>query len=506
MKNNTIRFVQKRQFIPVDDWNPEPQDNIFKHTKGAIIVPLSSILYNTVNNNFDLFRVSTKRCYDRPKMRHHTTHYINYFEKFYDEDKELLMIYGNIKYLIDYVPGYDKDAFIYDICRYILSPSILYKVTLMDRDNYIQDLSNCSYANKKNASLQYTDKHGHILMKISILINLVIPLVTHFLFAREVQDTNGLLLEIYDKIIHLDIFDCDMYSKLYESALDFIENQRGSNPLINTQDIRGINVTLHVISSVENLLLNAVPKYVYNDNPVVYNHVVIKKNMGYKITEAGYEFEFHNLSSSKRDQENNSEFDKFENMLTKENEALYIQNKINCEETMKMLSLMFPISNEELEFYKKELTTDTDNTFTINSFQKELVFNLFYKYFGDIVSIKAINIDDYVKLIIIAKRMLMSYNMVILPHIIGGKILKIHPKKNMNKRESIRLQSSPQYPLMLDKYKTPKMEEKILSLVSTIISSDFQIIDFYDSNVHGKYIDIIPEIISEEVMLYVNLI
>lgn len=503
MLNNAIKFVTKQQFIPVDEWEPNPEDIIFKHMKSAITIPLSSMLYNTINNRFDSFIVSTKRCYDKPEMRQHTTKYLNYFEKFYDNDRELIMIYANIKYLIDYVQAYDEDAFMYDICRYILSPSILYKVTLMDRDNYKLNLSN-SYKNKNNVSLQYTDKHGHVLMKISVLMNIVIPLVTHFIYEKDVQDTNGLLLKVYDKIIHLDIFDCDIHSKIYETTLDYIENQRKIHPLINTQDIRGINITLHVMSSVENLLLNVVPKYEYIKNPVVFNHVAIKKNMGYKITEIGYEFDYRNLSSSKRDQENNSEFDKFENTLTKENEALFIQNKVNCEETMSMLNLLFRIDEGEVNFYLKHLTDD--NEFTINPFQKELVFNLFYKYFGDVVSIKAINRDDYIRLIIMAKRILMSHNMVILPYIIGGKVVKVSPRRNINKKESNRLEKSEYYTKIMDKYKNTKMEKIILSLISTMIASEFQIIDYYDMDLHGKYIEVISEIICEEVMLYVSLI
>ena len=71
---------------------------------------------------------------------------------------------------------------------------------------------------------------------------------------------------------------------------------------------------------------------------------------------------------------------KFESTLTKQDEGLYLQNKVNCEETMKMIELVYgPFSEDEINFYIKKLSKD--GKFTINQFQETLVFNLFYKYF-----------------------------------------------------------------------------------------------------------------------------
>ena len=66
---------------------------------------------------------------------------------------------------------------------------------------------------------------------------------------------------------------------------------------------------------------------------------------------------------------------KFESQLTKQDEGLYLQNKVNCEETMKMIELIYgPFSEDEINFYIKRLSKDGD--FTINQFQESLVFNL----------------------------------------------------------------------------------------------------------------------------------
>ena len=78
-----------------------------------------------------------------------------------------------------------------------------------------------------------------------------------------------------------------------------------------------------------------------------------------------------------------------------------IINSVNAEMTMKKIDSMYgPFDQDEIDFYIKELG---DYDATINPFQKKLIFNLFYKYFGDTISINAINVDDYVKLVIAGK-------------------------------------------------------------------------------------------------------
>ena len=91
MINPFIHFNET--FIPVDSWVPEPQDLIFKHTKGAMILPVSEFYGVTNNTNFDCFVLSTKRCYNSDEVRNHCSLYLNYFEKFYDTEHELLLIY-----------------------------------------------------------------------------------------------------------------------------------------------------------------------------------------------------------------------------------------------------------------------------------------------------------------------------------------------------------------------------------------------------------------------------
>lgn len=496
-----IRKIEQTKFIPVDEWIPQPEDLIIRQCKGFIIAPLSQV-YGYSNDYFDRFDLSIKkRAYNNDEFRIHYELYANYFEKFYDPDKELIVIYANIKYMIDFVPAYSVSAFLYDLRKFILhNPSMLYKINRMNEDNYNLSLS---FKNKKKPSLQYTDIHAKILMKMSIIYDLLVPLLTHFISRNKIQDSLNFLLSIWDEI--LELFDIDIYSKLYETSTTNVNRNKKLNPIWEKQDIRSISTVTHAVSSIHNILLNVIPKYVYSGNIICLNYRAVIENTKYQVTDIGYEYDFIPLSSSKRDEDNNSEFDKFESSLTKQDEALYLQNKVNCEQTMKQLERIYNIDPEEVKFYKNELSKNNN---IINDFQKNLIFDLFYQYFGDTYSVKAINVDDYVKLMIILKNMLLANNrMIILPYIISGRVSKLITRKGLNKRELLKLQNSPSFAQVVEKYNNnQKIINYIYSLIGTMLSSEFIIIDYNDPEIHGKKININPEILCEEICTFINLI
>ena len=146
---------EPRQFIPIDSWEPSgPEDEIFRTTRGLVMLNVSGFFKMEPNPQLDAFVMSTKRSYNNPEMREHIVKYLNYFEKYYDTDLELAMVYCRLKYLIHYEPKYTKDAFIYDLHRYIMTGPVSIKLGYLNRDNYQLNLT---YKNVKNPNLQYSD-------------------------------------------------------------------------------------------------------------------------------------------------------------------------------------------------------------------------------------------------------------------------------------------------------------------------------------------------------------
>lgn len=191
--------------------------------------------------------------------------------------------------------------------------------------------------------------------------------------------------------------------------------------------------------------------------------------------------------------------------MIKQNESLYLQNKVNCEDTMLNIERRFgPFSKDELNLYMDRLMQDENGNPYINTFTYQLVSVLFYKFFRDVQSIRAINKKQYAELIISAKRILLNNNMIILPYIISGKVEKMVQRKNVNKKEIQIIQASPSYNSVIQRYCSPAIEQHIISIIATIISSEFTIVD-PDPNIDGKKVDIVVPIIAEEVLLFIKM-
>lgn len=504
-----------RQIPKVDNWQPRPNTGdvvIFSTlSAGAISAPVRKYYKYTGDNNqlLDVFITSSKKCYNSDSMRAHTCHYLNYFENFFDREQEYFSIVCYMKFIIDngivnpttgLRAEYTREGFLNDLRRFVLSPNIVRKVEEMVNFNYSLDLD---YKNINNPSLQYTDVHAKRLMEASILQNLCIPLLTHFAYMQKNTQIDDFLLEAFDHIFSI-FHDVDIYNKLYEtSSTNISKSEQANIGIWAKQDIRGRNVTTHSLSSVNNIILNIMPKYIFSQNIVSMNYSSIINNTGFQILDIEFEYNFIPLSSSKKDEDNMSDLDKFESNVIKQDESKYLAIKVNCLKTMETIESMYgPFSEAEIEFYKSQFTGDN----WLNGFQRQLIFLLFYRFFGDSESIKAINKDDYIKLMIASKKILLGNNMLLLPYIISGKVEKLNGRKSVNKKESLRLQANPNYQAVMDKYKNPKIEKIILGYVATIISSEFRIIDYYNKHINGKLIDIIPDMIIEEILVFILLV
>ena len=511
------------QIPNIDEWVPNPEDIIFTNSKNTIIAPIAEFFHQDASNpdiqKLNYFIVKTKKSYNSEDLRNHNNHYLNYFEKYYDTEKELFTNMANIKFLIDAYAGrppvdaegnpqqvYTYQNFIFDLHKYILQPSIYRKVIALTERNYSLSLS---YKSMNNPQLQYTDDHAKALSEASFLMNICIPLICHFAYTCMITDIDEYLLNIYDTILNAPIFEgkVNIYSKLFETAISNVEkNKKNNEPIWNKQDIRGITPTIHAENSVKNIILNIMPKYTFDKSMISLNYTSIQKNNKFQITDIAYEYTFIPLSSSKRDGEDNaSDFDRYEANMIKTSEALYLQSKVNCKMTsQKIESIWGELRDKEVKYFMNHLKNDNDEI--VNGFQKQLIFNLFYKYYGDTESIKDNNARSYVKLMLIGKKMLLQYNMSFLPYVLSSKVNKIVARKTLNKKELAELQSFPEYEMVVDKYKNDKIIKQILSTIATIITSDFSIIDYDNQSIDGQKLIVEPSMIMRECLVYALLI
>lgn len=511
VKNYTLSISDANAIPPVDRWVPNQEDIIFRGLRGKqIMAPLAKILTNDDEDMlmFDSFILSVKKCYSSEEKVDHFTQYLNYFEKYYDSDHELLAIYARMKFMIDTDDAglYTKQQFMADIKRDILFSTFARKVKAMNEDNFIIHIKR----NKKDGNvLQYSNRHLSALMEIGLFQIILIPLLTHYAYMKKIQNIDAYLMEFYEILI-IDMHpDIDILTKLSETANSrIIQDMSKNSGSWDKQYIRSKNKFTYNIEIVWAIISQIIPKAIYEMNILNLIYVSIKGNITNKIIRAKYEYSFNQLSSDRNegdDDDDNSEFDKFESHLSKKNEALLMHNQVNFHSTMKQIEERFgPFSKEEIEYYKVELSKGRKSP--IVPHQKILVCYLFYKWFGDPSALGSIDLTSYIKLIIAAKRILAANNLHTMEAILSGKFVKVIKRVNMNKKELQKITSSSTYEAVAAIYHNEKITNLLIAMLATIVSSKFQIIDF--ENKENTGLPFVPqqELLNEEFLIYASLI
>jgi hypothetical protein len=102
-----------------------------------------------------------------------------------------------------------------------------------------------------------------------------------------------------------------IYNKLYETATSVVNKSKNPDQLLWEKNlIRGNNTTTHTKDSVIDVILQILPKYTFDKNIINFNYFSNRQCLRFKITDISYELNFSKLSSSKRDSDQNSEYDK----------------------------------------------------------------------------------------------------------------------------------------------------------------------------------------------------
>lgn len=280
---NMVNIVNREAHIPVDSWGTaehpiDEKDRIFRNVRGEIILPIAEFFCNGNSDKkaLNYFAMSTKRSYNSDETREHICQYLNYFEKFYDTDKELLMVLYKIKVSIDYIKSYSKANFMDDVNRYIIRNfRLTRKVRHFVDDNYNMKLSS---NNNRTPNLQFNNKHAKVLYEISLLMNMYIPLATHYMYIHNIKksaDIQDFMLELFDMCMvkYEEERNIYIYDKIYETAVSVVNKSKNPDKALwDKNQIRGNNTTTHTKDSVCDIILQIMPKYSYTKNIINFNY------------------------------------------------------------------------------------------------------------------------------------------------------------------------------------------------------------------------------------------
>lgn len=482
-------------------WVPTPEQMVYNFTDKFFIAPISKFFGFDSNTypHLDAFSLNAKQAYYNQGNKEHLCKTLNYYNAYFDHNQSLLAAYAQIKFKIDYnIDTYTPEMFKHDIMTLILTPSRMVQIDLINRRNYRLNLD---FDNNKKV-LAYNDNHGRLLMKSSILIKMCIPIVSHYAVK---SPTSMNKLDFITECFYLifDTYEINILSKIYETSNYIVKKSTKTNPIWDPsmQSIRGVDQGIHISKSLDQVIYNLMPKYDYDKNVVTFNHTSLDRMVKYDVTEIKYEFEFraHMPNVGNSDDE---DVDRFEDTLAKQDQSALLLTKYNYRWVMDRLEQKYgPFDPKEIEFYVKELS-DENGKFTLKPIQRELIGLYFYKYFDDPNGMIG-NRDDYVKLIIILRNILLANNMVLLPYILTGRVEKAFNKTSLKKSEKEKLRATEQYIQLQNKYKGSKALNNIEALIAVVLTMKVYCIDYHDKTIHGARIPIKPDIIVEELLRFI---
>jgi hypothetical protein len=488
-------MVKKKKETPVKDYFKRAKE------KNTVEVPFDKIFAKDISF-LNKFHINKKRTYCNIMDDVITSN--NDILK-YDTNNEFMMNYLAVKYKID-KKAYDDEGFIKELYSTLITKEFISAVDDYVEKNYQFDLDS-KQLKKFNEGLQFTDNHSKILLKISVGMKFVIPLVLHYVYYNPStqEDLGEYLLMAFDPLFDIFSPNVDIINKLYESVYSRVIVTRYSDRTFWYYcEVMGYSIEQLTNNLVKKLIVDIIPKYAFDRNVISLNHVFINNNIEYSFR---YNFPINFKPLNLTETENNglSDFDKLAINTARINESEIIINKVNIKVTIKHIIRKYgiKISEDELRYYIKD--------FALNRLQKNMMFLFFSKYFGSAISLYNCNVKEYVTLLVLMKKILEKNNFIYLQKILTGRIETVNEKKSLNKKNLLKIIESDKYKVIIEN-KFPNtifniMDSNIITkLIATILNNKFTTYDFEAPKQEGDEIKVNSDIISEEVLRFIEMI
>lgn len=468
--------------------------------------------FNTDSEKLNMFKIS-KSAYS--KNLESTCRYSNIFFKEYDKDKEFLTGLLYIKYQIDNKDlNYMYSTFLYDISEYLLTDSVIEKIFAMVEDYYIIDLTPTDDIKNLNLyALQFTNDHGKALMALSIAYKLTIPVVCHYysIYAE--------IMAVYNKARKLPQLTLKDY--LYNTFISFFPLFQGEGELFNkvlstvnshltatanSEKIlwararnKKITPTIYSDKLVEAVIVDLLPKAMFSKNLIFLIQVAIPYQIKTMLL-AKDKYDYSEISTSIKNDEL-SGLEKMEANSARISDLDVIISSINIKDSLKKIQKKFNIyvDKDEIKWYKDNL-----NTFIFS----DIVLQFFAKYFGGYYDLNSISKKDYIKLLIIFKKIMASLGFVYIHQIMSGNLSKAIKRRKISNKQLAKIETSARFVKMMEQYTQAISSENnpIIKTIAMLINTAIEYCDYDNPDMNGTLIEADIEIISDEYVRFLKLL
>ena len=265
----------------INTWKPKKSE-IMVEQDGKIFVCHFDKIFNQPNLKPLCNFIITKSSYinQLPII----TRYINFFMNCYDEENDLATAYLKIKYALDKEKKFNetnRQALIDLIYEILFTPRMCEKIVRMVEDNYLDDIEKGDADGKYKKgnkeyleSLEFTNEHIKILLRISFGIKIMSPILFHYFTinnlnkAMDKDAMADVIYQFYQGLFPLFEGDCNMFNKLFvyckAKVLDSVAH---NSKIFEQREIFGIDIFSVIDKFIRKVIIaeNAV-KYLFNEH------------------------------------------------------------------------------------------------------------------------------------------------------------------------------------------------------------------------------------------------
>lgn len=525
----------------INTWKPKSKKEVIVESEDQMFKVYFEKFFDEKMKKLDIFYV--RKSSFEPHLAL-SAKYINYFINRYDPENELVMGYLKLKHALDEAKNPDGTrlytaesvhALIDLIYEIIFTDTMCDKIRRMVEDNYLDDIERdvTKYKSSNSQdyleSLEFTNEHNKILLRISFGMRIICPVMYHYFCINKIKPDQlknkkdvTVVYDFYYPLFGLFSDGVDMFNKLYVYIKrKVLDSSYHNSKIFNQRDIFGDDIMLIVERFVKTrLIVDNMVKYKfnqtwdpkknkYNENIIGLNKTIIKFQIVYFLKET-YGKTLTEMTNTKNS-EGLSASDKMEMNLTKLDTGIIDMANINIGFCLDRLhrDIDVPISEEEIQYYR-------DNHYP-SDVQVHLVRSAFADFFASYRDENLLTRREYNELMLLLKKRLLLENgygigavgeQSYLPHIICGNLNgKVSTKHIRNNKLMAELEENPTYQYLINvKYK--ELEELkpgyVKDLISTFLNTQFTYVCYEDQSLTGKPIEAPEKKLCDELLFFLK--
>lgn len=524
----------------INTWRPKSDDEIIVESEGQRFIVHFEKLFK---GHDDKVKKLDDFIVKKPSFTEHlkvNSEYINYFINRYDSENDVVMGYFKMKYLLDEKKAFRLDnlqQFIDSIYGFFFSERLCEKIKQMVADNYLDNIESGENPYKSSKkymkSLEFSNDHIQVLLRISMGMKMIAPIIYHYLLINHIRPTavteksgENIIYYIYRPMF--DLFTdpgMNIFNKLYVYIESKVSDSAYHNEkMFEQREILGddpVLVAERFIKTriiVDNMLkfrFNKVwnPKTgKYAENPLGLTKTIINQQLFYFRKET-YGKTFTEMTNT-RNSEGLSASDKMEMNLTKIDAGIIHMTNLNVDMVIPELRkrIDVPITDEEIGYYRDHLYPCDIQVQLIRSIMSDVLSSYRDMYM--------ISRKDYnTLLLIIKKRLLLNAGYegsgefgkkTWLPYILTGNIdgrVINKPIRNAQLNEEIEADPIYQY-LITVKYR--EWEEYkpgyIKEIIATLMNTKFTYVAYEAPELLGEPIVAPERELAAEILFFLKMI